>query len=387
MTGKRVFILAVLIASSFFLYGFLAYVYEFFPYDQLVNAKRTITPQELCEWNPDDHPLVFQTDVKSLIKIKSEDDIIKKRDALVDFIWVGNGFPSTKLPDLVENDISDSRYSDLKNLQRIDKISIIMDYNVNSIAYLFLAEQSNENLVIYHQGHKGDFINGKDAIKSFVEQGYSVLALSMPLKGMNNQPIVDLPNHGIIKLASHNQFFVLDSPQFSSIKFYVEPIAVSLNYLDKMFNFKSYNMVGLSGGGWTTVLYSAIDDRVSHNYSVAGMYPPYIRQMLLLHDVNHAVWFTTAHYERDVSDLYDIANVIELYVMSAYGEERKAVHIFNKYDSGARCGEFYQTYEESVKLKISQLGKWTFDTYLDDTHKEHIISDHGLTVILKQMIT
>ena len=115
------------------MYGFLAYVYEFFPYDQLVNAKRTITPQELCEWNPDDHPLVFQTDVKSLIKIKSEDDIIKKRDALVDFIWVGNGFPSTKLPDLVENDISDSRYSDLKNLQRIDKISIIMDYNVNSV--------------------------------------------------------------------------------------------------------------------------------------------------------------------------------------------------------------------------------------------------------------
>ena len=111
------------------------------------------------------------------------------------------------------------------------------------------------------------------------------------------------------------------------------------------------------------------------------------RSAILLHDVNHAVWFTTAHYERDVSDLYDIANVIELYVMSAYGEERKAVHIFNKYDSGARCGEFYQTYEESVKLKISQLGKGTFDTYLDDTHKEHIISDHGLTVILKQMIT
>ena len=387
MTGKRVFIAAVLIASSFFLYGFLAYVYEIFPYDQLVNAKRLITPQELCKWNPSDYPLVFETDVQSLIKIRSEDDVIKKREALVDLIWNENGFPSLKLPDLVENNINDSRYSDLKNLQRIDKISIIMDYEVNSIAYLFLAEKSNENLVIYHQGHKGDFSNGKDAIQFFLEQGYSVLALTMPLKGMNNQPIVDLPNHGLIKLAAHNQFFLLDSPQFSSIKFFVEPIAVSLNYLDKMFKFKSYNMVGLSGGGLTTVLYSAIDDRISQSYSVAGMYPSYIGQMFLLHDVNYSIWFTSAHYESVVSRLYNTANTIELYVMSAYGEERKAVHVFNKYDPGTRCGEFYKTYEDSVKLKISQLGEGTFDTYLDDTHKEHIISDHALTVILKHMTT
>ena len=73
MTCKILFILAVLIASSFFLYGFLAYVYEFFPYEQLVNTKRVITPQES---SPSDYPLVFETDAQSLIKIKSEDDII-----------------------------------------------------------------------------------------------------------------------------------------------------------------------------------------------------------------------------------------------------------------------------------------------------------------------
>ena len=392
MTGKSVFILAVLIASSFFLYGFLAYVYEFFPYEQLVNTKRVITPQES---SPSDYPLVFETDAQSLIKIKSEDDVIKKKEALVDFFWNGNGFPSAKLPDLVENDISDSRYSDLKNLQRIDKISIIMDYKVDSIAYLFLAESSNENLIIYHQGHKGDFINGKEAIQFFLEQGYSVLALSMPLKGMNSQPIVDLPNHGKIKLVSHNQFFVLDSPEFSSMKFWVEPVAVSLNYLDKMFEFESYNMVGLSGGGRTAMLYSAIDDRISHSYSVFNncgnsIFPPYIRQLLLVPSHHPDQWVVVGHYERDVSRLYDTANILELYVMSSYGEERKAIHIFNKYDSGASCDEFHKTYEDDIKLKISQLGDGTFNIYLDDTTsaaKEHSISDHALTVISKHMTT
>ena len=151
----------------------------------------------------------------------------------------------------------------MKNIERIDKITMIMDYEINSIAYLFLAEESNENLVIYHQGHKGDFIIGKETIQFFLKQGYSVLALSMPLHGMNNQPIVSLQDHGNIKLSVHNQFFLLDSPQFSSIKFFVEPVAISLNHIDQMMlEFKSYNMVGVSGGGWTTIVYSAIDDRI-----------------------------------------------------------------------------------------------------------------------------
>ena len=42
----------------------------------------------------------------------------------------------------------------------------------------------------------------------------------------------------------------------------------------------------------------------------------------------------------------------------------------------------------SINKKYRRLKKWnqdtpTFNTYLDDTHKEHIISDHALNVILK----
>lgn len=370
MKQRIVLPLVFLITLSFFIFGFSTATYHHSPFDIINNARRLVIG---C-YDPDDYPQIFETDVKSLIKIKNEGDVIKKQEMLIDLIWSGKGFPFSKSPHLVENDINDSRYSDMKNLKRIDKITIVMDYGINSIAYLFLAEKSNENLVIYHQGHKGDFINGQKTIQFFLEQGYSVLALSMPLYGMNSQPIVDLPNHGIIKLSVHNQFFLLDSLSFSSIKFFVEPVAISLNYIDKMFEFKSYNMVGISGGGWTTIVYSAIDDRISQNYSVTGMYPAYLQQLYL-----------PGEYERVVSQLYDTVNALEFFTMSAYGEERKAVQIFIKYDPGGRCGEFYKTYEDAVKLKISQLGKGTFDTYLDDTHSEHKISEHALSVILKHM--
>ena len=51
----------------------------------------------------------------------------------------------------------------------------------------------------------------------------------------------------------------------------------NFNSLDENFDFDSYYMMGISGGGWTTVLYSAIDDRISQSYSVAGTYPIFMR--------------------------------------------------------------------------------------------------------------
>lgn len=370
MKKRIVLILAILVASSFFIFGFSSGAYHYFPYDMINNAKRLVIG---C-YDPIDYPQIFETDVESLIKITSDEEIAQKKFAVIDFIWNGDGFPSSKLPDFIENNIDDSRYSDLENLERIDKITIYMDYGINSIAYIFLPEKSNNNLIIYHQGHKGDFIHGKETIQFFLKHDYSVLALSMPLYGMNNEPVVNIHNRGNIKLSWHNQFYLLDSPQFSSIKFFVEPIAVLLNYMDKEFKFKSYNMLGLSGGGWTTIVYSAIDDRISQSYSVAGMYPAYLQQLVNI-----------AEYERNGAGLYNAANAIELFVLSAYGEERKTMQIFNKYDPSLRCGEFYKTYEDSVKLKIAQFGKGTFDIYLDDTHNEHKISAHALTVILKNM--
>lgn len=364
-TSIAIFVAIGIVAFS---YGVLVGVYHIPPYELLAGIK----PEESISANIDSELISF--DVGSIIAISSEEDILRKRADLVDFIWKEDGFPYSKLPEIQEK-ISDSRYNDLENLKQIDKIIISMEYGVNSIAYHFQAQNSNNNLIIYHAGHEGDFFKGKDTIQFFLKKGYSVLAFSMPLLGMNDQPIIQIPEFGKIKLVSHNQFILLESSDFSPIKYYVEPIAISLNHLDANFDYKTYNMIGISGGGWTSTLYSVIDERISNSYSVAGSLPLFLRYESK----------NIGDYEQLQPELYKIANYLELYVMSAYGDNKKFVQIFNKYDPCCFSGEFYKIYEDEIKQKVSELKRGTFEVYLDDSHKEHKISDYSLNLIIDSL--
>jgi len=370
---KKYYAVFIILIFLGFSYGMYVGIAKTFPYDALNSLYDKIT-QDSSKYS-NENSEVYEKDVKSLIHITSTDDITTKKNELVKYIWKDRGFPHSTLP-LVTHNIDDNRFFDLKNLKRIDKIATLMEYDVNSVAYLFLADQNNNDLIIYHQGHDGDFIKGKNTIQYFLNKGYSVLAFSMPLLGMNDQPVVELSGFGITKLVSHNQFTFLESESFSPIKFFVEPIAVSLNYMDKEFDFNHYYMIGISGGGWTGILYPALDDRVLQSYSIAGSLPIFLRHI----DDN------LGDYEQILPELYKIADYLDLYIMASYGENRKLVQIFNKFDPCCFSGNYYITYENEVKTKLFTLGKGSFEVYLDDTHREHKISEYALNLIYKSLI-
>jgi len=320
------------------------------------------------------NPQIHNVNVNSLIDIHNEQDIILKRKNLIHFIWKKNTLPDN-FPSLIENKINDTKYIDLQNLKQIDKFTIDMKHGLTSIVYFFTPVESNNKVMIFHEGHGGDFIDDKNSIQFFLKNGYSVLAFSMPLLGMNNQPTVDIPEFGQIKLISHKQFVLLESDEFSPISFFVEPITLSLNYLDENYNFDSYHITGISGGGWTTILYAAIDDRISQSFSVAGSLPLYLR----FEEKN------IGDYEQFIPELYEIANYLELYVLGSYGEERKLLQIFNKLDPCCFSGNLYELYTDDLKSKISILGKGTFDVYLDETQTKHEISNEVLNKILNSL--
>jgi hypothetical protein len=321
------------------------------------------------------HPFYKTTDVSSLISIEGEKDVFEKRDRLIQYIWRGKGFPDSHAPNDIKRDIRDDRYSDWDNLERIEKITVVMEYGINSVIYLFHPARSNRKLMIYHQGHCGGFILGKRTIQFFLDNGYSVMAFSMPLVGTTHRPIVDLPSFGKLKLVKHSQLKFLESNDFSPIKLFVEPVAVSLNYAEKTYGFRSIAMIGISGGGWTTTLYSALDPRISRSYPVAGTLPIYLRSLGGNSD---------GDYEQFLPELYRVANYLELYILGSYGTGRKQLQVLNKYDT-VFPGVRHQTYEEHVKAKVSLLGKGAFEICLDDTHVEHKISEHALNVILNDL--
>ena len=233
---KNFLILIVILIIFVFVYGVFVGTYKIFPYDALDSIKYIILNEKI---NSDQQNVVYENNVRELIHIKNTDDIFKLKNKLIDFIWKNNGFPNSKLPDSINLNISNPLYEDFLNLKRIDQLDIEMEYGINSVSYLFIPESNNNQLVIYHQGHDGDFSKGKETIQFLLEKDYSVLAFSMPLLGMNEQPVVDIPNIGKIKLTSHEHLRFLESSNLSPIKFFMEPIAISLNYLDKNYDFSS----------------------------------------------------------------------------------------------------------------------------------------------------
>ena len=364
-------LLIISFAIIFFL-GVYVGLYKIFPYEVLDSSKDILFEQKTIENNK----FVNQANVYSLIKIDSKLDIDQKRDFLIEYFWDVGSFQRVKdksqLPE-VEIKISDSSYKDFQNLKRIDRLTVEMEYGINSVSYLFIPGKSNEKLIFYHHGHGEDFFSGKDTIQFFLDRNFTVLAMTMPLVGMNNQPVVEIDGLGEMKLISHNQFRLLEANNFNPMKLFLDPIQINLNFVEKEYDFKRYSIVGLSGGGWTAVIYSAIDDRISDSFSVAGSMPFYLR--VSERDIGD--------YEQTNIDLYEIANYLELYVLSAYGNDRKHIQIFNKNDPCCYSGNGYESYEFFIKDKLLQLGKGNFQIFIDDTHIEHKISNTVLEYIAK----
>jgi hypothetical protein len=321
----------------------------------------------------DMEPLNFmeQNEINDLIDIDSIDEITNKRSFLIDHIWNDDKL-SKKLPDSIEENFDDDLFLNINNLEKITKLEIISEHDINSISYLFFPQQSNNKLVIYHQGHGGDFSKGIKIIEKLLSEEYTVLALSMPLTGKNNQPIIEHEKFGKIKLMSHNHLQLLKTNDFNPIKLFLEPINVSINYLDSNFNFESYSMMGISGGGWTTIVYSAIDERISKSFSVAGSYPFFLRS-----DVKNF-----GDYEQNDFELYSNVNYLELYVLGASGNNRSQTLIYNEYDRCCFSGNGYELFNNIIQKKIFS---GNFEIYLDESQTQHIISEKSLDLILEKL--
>jgi hypothetical protein len=356
------------------LYGMAAHKFQLPPYDFVNAAFKHIlvrTPKEYLE-TPKEY---LKTDVAQLISIRQQQDVSRLRRELIALLWGNPGIPSA-LPSAVDNDVTDTRYNDISSLSKIDKLSIVMEFGLESHVYHFIPKAPNNKVVLYHQGHEGDFYKSKVQIKRFLDSGYSVAAFSMPLLGLNNQPTVQLLRLGKLKLTSHDHMKFLSPENGHPVKYFVEPVVLLLNYIEKNFDYSSVSMVGISGGGWTTTLAAAIDTRIEKSFPVAGSYPIYLRSN------SQRDW---GDYEQTVPEIYRTVNYLELYILGSYGLHRKQLQIINQYDACCFAGTKSETYKDIVRERVLELGTGEFELFLDATHREHLISKAAMSRILDEL--
>jgi hypothetical protein len=319
------------------------------------------------------------TNVNELISIHNADEASAKRNELVSFIWGQNGFPREQ-PANVEKAIHDNRYDDLTNLKQIDRVTINMEWGLTSTAYHFIPTQGNGKLIIYHGGHDGDFIVAKDLIAFFLKNGFSVIGMSMPLEPPNNQPVVELQHIGKFQLGFHDQLKLLQMKSGHPVQLFLTPVAEIVNYLQPL-GYNSIFMTGVSGGGWTTTMYAALDPRITRSYPTAGTLPLHLRAD---RDRSNSAqrpadW---GDYEQTIPELQSIANYLDFYILSSLGEHRKQLQIVNKNDPCCLGGEAFRAYEGAVNERVHSLGGGSFAVYLDTTNRTHSISSAAMTVIL-----
>ena len=320
--------------------------------------------------------------LNELISIRSPEEATAKRDELVKFIWGSGGLPK-ETPGKVENAINDERYSGLDNLKQIDRLTVTMDWGLTSTAYHFIPTQANGKLFVYQGGHDGDFVVAKDLIAIFLQKGFAVLALSMPLEAPNNQPVVDLERIGRIQLTFHDQLKFLKMKSGHPVQLLLTPVTVCLNHVQPL-GYHAIYMTGVSGGGWTTTIYAALDPRITRSYPVAGSLPLHLREDRDRSNSAHrgADW---GDYEQTIPELYAIANYLDLYILSSLGEGRKQLQILNKYDPCCLAGESFRSYEGVVNDRVRSLGAGSFAVFLDTKNRHHSISRSALDTMLNDI--
>jgi hypothetical protein len=314
----------------------------------------------------------------------AEADAVRRN--VINYMWGGSGLPTDKLPTSTtvytgKGELpADLVGLDAANIASADRLQAKMDFDYSTAMYLLhpVNTKNARRLAVVHHGHTGygdRFGLGVGSLTDhLLKNGFTVLAMQMPLNGWNIKQnkfhnVPGQPNPVILN--NHNKVVsTLEGKGGSGIRFFLEPVIQGINkFIAVTPDYQDISMFGLSGGGWTTALVSAIDARIKLSIPVAGSSPLYVR----------AVYHYSDDLEQNLPAMYvKQASYLDLYALGGYGAGRRQIQLNNQYDACCFYGNPHQTYEKRVKNAVASTGVGQWDFYLDTTHRAHQISPNAI---------
>lgn len=340
--------------------------------------------------------LPTNNDPENQLRFSTANEADARRNQLIRFIWP-DGLPNES--PTVTRDVGPEAFAEHLALLEPSLISRVDRLETNvlgfvSLAYLLhpVAPSDPPSLAIVQAGHskRGDYLEPSytEPIHLFLERGYAVVMLHMPLKGWHDDGTAVLPNGAVVDpVTKHDEIVMLPEhdPSLATgagFRPFLEPVVACINHWVGLGTGPpDVTMVGLSGGGWTTHMAAALDTRIRLSIPVAGSYPLYLRNG----PENRG---SVGDLEQFFSPLYDeniaedgsgggVATWLEIYALGGYGEERKQVMVTAPQDSCCFYGDpatTVDTFKEIVADSVAGLGKGEWSHVLDTTHEGHMIS-------------
>ena len=194
----------------------------------------------------------------------SATDWLAMRRGILKTIWDEGVVPTTRdAPD----SIRPSNYSGVSWL--VWDITRRADHPMNATGWYHPIQvgKRSRSAIVLHEGH-GNSVSVAQNLSDWVHGTLALdyLYLWMPLYGPNRQ-------HGY---PPHHSFFAKwQAEGDKTIRYFVEPTALAINYLLAL-GYESVFISGLSGGGWCTTLYASLDPRVPVSLPLAGSLPWYL---------------------------------------------------------------------------------------------------------------
>ena len=157
-------------------------------------------------------------------------------------------FGTTRLPDtrpFVQRDRPDSRFP---YATRIDQLEVQLAAGFTRCLRSVAAPLERSARSSTTTGTRRTSGASPHVLRWFLARGWRVVTVAMPLAGENAAPGFDRGKYGL-----HDELVRLKRP----LGVFLEPVVAVVNYTG------ADVMIGLSGGGWTTVVAAAIDPAYS----------------------------------------------------------------------------------------------------------------------------
>ena len=308
-------------------------------------------------------------DLNKIISINSREDYVQKKESIIKFLFKKNELPYELKPKIYRKNL-DNNFPNAINIKRFEHI---MKFGVDSKADYYQSKVRNKNLIIYATGHNKNVKDTNKKINYFLKKGYDILKIDMPLKVNNSRPTVFIENLGPLVIGHHDRFKFLEGKiEGHPLKFYIEPVIVFLNYLKSNNNYENVSMIGLSGGGWTTLVSSAIDKNINYSFIVSGPKPLMFKNP-----------YDYDCYEISHKSFTALVNYFDLYIMSSLGSKNALIEIIN---INEKNNFSHSLYEKHIVDSLNKIGKSYYAIQVDKKNFNHSLSDESLIYIVEKYL-